>query len=162
MFDSYKTVCKVFSDSDPKKVTQEFFVQLTSIYEDMMTCYEENQHPIDMSEQDEANFKKSTTCHICKKSLDWKSEKNYPVRDHDHTKEKNNFRGAAHNSCNINYFNRTKKVPVFAHNLKGYDMQLILRDLIKNFEKIESYVWNIMDSTAAITLVSQLLLGIQC
>ena len=104
----------------------------------MMTCYEENQHPCNMTMQDEVNFKNSTHCHICKKSLDWKSQKNYPVRDHDHNKEKNNFRGAAHNTCNINYFNRTKKVPVFAHNLKGYDMQLILRDLIKNFEDIST------------------------
>ena len=151
VFDSYEKVCKVFSDSDPKKVTQEFFVQLTSIYEDMMTCYKKNQKPIDMSEQDEVNFKKSTTCHICKKSLDWKSEKNYPVRDHDHTKEKNNFRGAAHKSCNINYFNRTKKVPVFAHNLKGYDMQLILRDLIKNFEKIDIIPENIEKFKAVFT-----------
>ena len=45
---------------------------------------------------DEIRFKAATSCHICGEALDWNSEKNYPVRDHDHYKSKDNFRGAAH------------------------------------------------------------------
>ena len=33
--------------------------------------------------------------------LDWNDKRNYPVRDHDHTKPKNNYRGAAHRFCNL-------------------------------------------------------------
>ena len=104
-----------------------------------------------MTKEDEKKFKNSTKCHICKKVLDWKSEKNYPVRDHNHLEKNNNFRGAAHNICNRNFFNRTKKIPAFAHNLKGYDLNIFLRDLIKmtntddlsvipeNLEKLKLY-----------------------
>ena len=76
---------------------------------------------------------------------------NYPVRDHDHTRKRNNFRGAACNKCNINYFNRTKKVPAFAHNLKGYDMNLFLLDLTKHMEKIEIIPENLEKFKAVFT-----------
>ena len=36
----------------------------------------------------------------------------------------------------MNYFNRSKKVPAFAHNLKGYDLNLFLRDLARTSESI--------------------------
>ena len=85
-----------------------------------------------MTEEDECNFKSATMCHICKKDLDWMSKTNYPVRDHNHAKKEKNFRGAACNSCNINYYNRTKRIPAFCHNLKKYDSNLFLIKLIKN------------------------------
>ena len=118
-FKEYKEETIVYSNEDPNDVVQTFVEELERIHEKMMECYELNQHPIDMSKEDEANFKKSTHCWICTKPLDWKSKKNYPVRDHDHLKKQKNYRGPAHNFCNRNFFNRTKKVPAFAHNLKG-------------------------------------------
>ena len=126
-------------------------MELYRLYEDMMTCYEGNQYPIKMTGDDEKRFKNSKICHICKKDLDWKSKKNYPVRDHDHTCPTNNFRGAAHNVCNINYFNRSKKIPAFAHNLKGYDMQLFLRDLINHADEINVIPENIEKFKAIFT-----------
>ena len=98
----------------------------------MMQCYKTHQYPISMSSEDEEIFKKACHCHICKKKLLWRSKTNYPVRDHDHLKKENNFRGAACNVCNRNYFNHSQKVQAFAHNLKGYDLNLFLKDLAKN------------------------------
>ncbi len=95
--------------------------------------------------------KKSTHCHICSKPLDWSSKKNFPVRDHDHFKVENNFRGAAHNICNINFYNRTKKVPAFAHNLKGYDLNIFLRDLLKTAENIKVIPENLEKFKAVFT-----------
>ena len=136
-FSEYDSKVVTFSHEDPDVVTEEFISQLTNIHGEMMKCYETNQHPIDMTPEDEMKFKSATICHICNRKLDWESEYNYPVRDHDHLKKKNNFRGAACNSCNINYFNRTKKVPAFAHNLKGYDLNLFLLDLTKRVERLD-------------------------
>ena len=135
-FSDYKEETIVFSHSDPNKVTEQFLEDLATIHDNMMKCYKLHQYPIKMSSEDEAIFKKSTHCHICKKKLLWGSTTNYPVRDHDHLKKENNFRGAACNVCNMNYFNRSKKVPAFAHNLKGYDLNLFLRDLARTSDSI--------------------------
>ena len=117
----------------------------------MMKCYKKNSFKIDMTEEDEIKFKSSKYCHICDKALYWESDTNYPVRDHDHTKEFNNFRGAACNTCNINYFNRTKKVPAFAHNLKGYDMNLFLLDLVKETDDLDIIPENLEKFKAVFT-----------
>ena len=45
------------------------------------------------------------------------------------------FRGAAQQSCNMN-FQLTKKVPVIFHDLRGYDSHLIFSDLNKLDVKI--------------------------
>ena len=113
--------------------------RLEEVYADMMECYERNKHNIDMTAEQERSFLRSTHCHICKDSLDWKSKKNYPVRDHDHMKARMNYRGPAHNSCNLSYWERTKKVPVLFHNL-AYDLNNFLVDLLKmsdNPDKIQ-------------------------
>ncbi|GFW62180.1 uncharacterized protein TNCV_1686111 [Trichonephila clavipes] len=54
------------------------------------------------------------------------------VRDHDHLidplKFESNYRGTAHNLCNLIYQN-SSFVPVFIHNLSGYDSHLYIREL---------------------------------
>ena len=126
----YIQVNEVITDSDPKRLTKTYMCRLEEIHADMMLCYERNKFKIDMTEEDKKAFKESTHCHICKKGLDWNSVKNYPVKDHDHFLEKKNYRGSAHNSCNLRYWERTKKVPVMFHNL-AYDLNNFLLDLLK-------------------------------
>ena len=48
------------------------------------------------------------------------------VRDHDHFTGK--FRGAAHKICNLKY-KQADFVPVFFHNLAGYDSHLFVKNL---------------------------------
>ena len=150
-YTQYQSETVVFSNPDPQKVTQKFISELSRIHNEMMICHKTYSFSIDMSDEDEEDFQTSTHCHICSKTLCWDSDTNYPVRDHDHTKEFNNYRGAACNKCNINYFNRTKKVPAFAHNLKGYDMNLFLLDLIKEVEEMDIIPENIEKFKAVFT-----------
>ena len=126
----YIPVNEVITDSDPKRLTRTYMCRLEEIHADMMVCYERNKFDIDMTDETKRAFKASTKCHICKKGLDWKSKKNPPVRDHDHFKENNNYRGSAHSNCNLRYWERTKKVPVMFHNL-AYDLNNFLVDLLK-------------------------------
>ena len=55
-------------------------------------------------------------------------KKGSKVRDHCHFTGK--FRGAAHNACNLLY-RKVKKIPVFFHNLSGYDGHIIFQNLNK-------------------------------
>ena len=70
-----------------------------------------------MSEEEHL-FQKSNSCWICKKLINHDDEK---VRDHCHITSK--LRGAAHQSCNLN-FQLTKRIPVIFHNMKGHDSHL--------------------------------------
>ena len=82
-----------------------------------------NIKPKDMifTKENEQQFNKALNCWICGESLG-----NDRVRDHCHYTGK--YRGAAHNSCNLKY--RTpKSIPVFFHNLSGYDSHLFIKRL---------------------------------
>lgn len=72
-----------------------------------------NPKPMDLSEEETKALREATLCHICHGEL-----RNDTVRDHCHVTGK--FRGAAHSYCNLNYRLR-ERIPVFFHNLKGYD-----------------------------------------
>ena len=70
-------------------------------------------------------FKKQQSCTSCQSKFKNKNK----VRDHDHITDK--YRGAAHASCNselrINPDNI--QIPVFFHNLRGYDSHLIMQQI---------------------------------
>ena len=73
---------------------------------------------------EEKKFQKSVICHICELPLDGDS-----VRDHDHAT--NRYLGSAHQLCNLNRC-VDESIPVYAHNLQGYDSHFIISALKKN------------------------------
>lgn len=85
--------------------------------------------PISLTDEDENNFAQAYFCYICDRLLfDDK------VRDHCHLTGR--YRGAAHSYCNIQ-FRLPKFVPVFFHNLAGYDCHLFIRNLGEMLGKIK-------------------------
>ena len=92
--------------------------------------------PMKLTERDEQAFKSATTCHICSKPLGTDR-----VRDHDHMQAGYNYRGAAHNSCNLN-FKYGKHIPVIFHNSRGYDSHLIMSEVGKLHPKRISCIPN--------------------
>ena len=73
------------------------------------------------TEEDKKQFIKSKDCLICGEPL-----KDDKVRDHCHYTGR--YRGPAHNSCNLKY-RKPKSIPVFFHNLSGYDSHLFIKKL---------------------------------
>ena len=76
-------------------------------------------------------FDEATKCWICNEEFDDTADekgykKNKKVKDHCHYTGR--FRGAAHNSCNLNY-KKPKFIPVVFHNLSGYDSHLFIKNL---------------------------------
>ena len=73
-----------------------------------------------LTSREEKEFHKEVLCHICKKPLD-----DDRVRDHCHFTGK--YRGAAHNSCNLQC-RKPMILPVVFHN-QGYDAHLFIKQL---------------------------------
>ena len=73
------------------------------------------------TEEDEKQFNKSKECWICKEPF-----KDGKVRDHCHYTGR--YRGPACNSCNLKY-RKPNFIPVFFHNLSGYDSHLFIKKL---------------------------------
>lgn len=80
--------------------------------------------PLISNPQIEIKFDSATNCWICEKRLI--SDR---VRDHDHFTGE--YKGAAHNECNLNY-SIPKKILIFFHNLENYDSHLIINALKYN------------------------------
>ncbi|KFM71739.1 hypothetical protein X975_17934, partial [Stegodyphus mimosarum] len=68
--------------------------------------------------------KRADKCYLCKKRFTIASDPK--VCDHDHITGK--YRGPAHQSCNLKLQLPTF-IPVFFHNLSGYDAHLFIREL---------------------------------
>ena len=64
------------------------------------------------------------------------------VRDHDHMTGK--YRGAAHNECNfkLKLNPKTMPIPVFFHNLKGYDGHLLMQAMARERGEIKCIATN--------------------
>ena len=77
--------------------------------------------PLQLTKKEQESFDKAETCHICQKEL--QSDK---VRDHCHFTGQ--YRGAAHNSCNLQC-RKPMILPVIFHNLQGYDAHLFIKKL---------------------------------
>ena len=74
------------------------------------------------------------------------------VRDHCHWTGE--FRGAAHNHCN-RQFRKTYKIPVFFHNLSGYDGHFIFENLVElNMKKAPQVIAKSLEKFISIKLGS--------
>ena len=76
-----------------------------------------------MTKDDEEKFQKADKCHICEKEY---NKTDVRVRDQCHVTGQ--YRGSAHQDCNLN-FRITDKIPVIFHNLRGYDSHFIMQEI---------------------------------
>jgi hypothetical protein len=86
-----------------------------------------------ITEEQKEEFKNATICHICKKELKKTDERD---RDHDHYTGL--YRGAAHHICNELYTQKLADIPIFFHNLKGYDAHLIMQSIGKFTQELNA------------------------
>ena len=111
---------KTREDEDISKVFVEKIKEVTkSIYND----FYRRPKPLRLTREEQKLFEKAVICHICNKEL-----KDDKVRDHCHFTGQ--YRGAAHNKCNLQS-RKPRILPVIFHNLQGYDAHLFIKQLAK-------------------------------
>ena len=102
-----------------------------------------NPQPMRLTPEEEQTFRQAQDCHICDKPLGADR-----VRDHDHLT--GDYRGAAHNECNLalkytkvnNQIEHSYVIPVVFHNLRGYDAHVLMESLGKYKERRLSCIAN--------------------
>ena len=106
----------------------EWFINEMYRIESYMKTYFENELEINLDTISE-NYDQ-TTCWLCEKEFKPKDVKENPVvKDHCHLT--GNFRGLAHNNCNLNTRKaHTSFVPILFHKFSGYDSHLIFEKLV--------------------------------
>ena len=90
----------------------------------IIDCKKKDMIPLTKEEED--NYNKENICHICKKEFN-----NDKERDHCHFTGQ--YRGAAHNTCNLRY-KIPKNIPVIFHNGSTYDYHFIIKELACEFD----------------------------
>lgn len=83
-------------------------------------------HPMTWTEKEQAHFETSTTCGICGRDI---KDMDIKVKHHEHYTGK--YISAAHADCNLNARLYDCMIPIFFHNLAGYDVNFIVRALGK-------------------------------
>lgn len=106
-----------------------FMDELKEIVNEIFSFLEDKKPMNPLTEEEARSFLESAVCHICKKSFMNDQSDMIRVRDHCHIT--GFYRGAAHQSCNLQY-QITRNIPVVLHNLSGYDSHLLIRKLGSN------------------------------
>ena len=106
-------------------VPEIFVSKLAKVTHKLYNDFYRRPKPLKLTKQEQISFDKAETCHICKSPL--LIDKLYDkVRDHCHFTGQ--YRGAAHNSCNLKC-RKPMILPVVFHNLQGYDAHLFIKQL---------------------------------
>ena len=87
---------------------------------------------IDMTEEDEEDYKNDNICRFCEKEI--LSDK---VRDHCHLT--GNYRGPAHSKCNIKVTQKQNNfIPFIFHNFSNYDCHMFFKKMVdKKIDKVD-------------------------
>ena len=98
----------------------------------------DNEKKMIITTDEEKAFQKCKVCNICEKKF---KPTDVKVRDHCHISGL--YRGCCHQGCNVNLNYKNFKIPVYFHNLKGFDGHLIIQGLNKmNFSNIKIIAQN--------------------
>ena len=110
---------------DSGDISKIFVNKLAKVTNKIYNDFYHHPIPLKLTHTEQKSFDKAETCYICKKELltDNGVDK---VRDHCHFTGQ--YRGAAHNSCNLQC-RKPMILPVIFHNLQGYDAHLFIKQL---------------------------------
>ena len=121
--EEYSEPIKVFNNSNPEKVCEEWIKELERLAKKSYDLTKQNRSNIIWKDEEKEIHKNNTQCEKCQKKY---TKENYKVAHHDHIN--GSFISSMCNECNLKYQYK-RFLPVYLHNLKGYDSHLFIRSL---------------------------------
>ena len=115
--------------SEDEDIAKVFVEKLTEVTKGIYNDFYRRPKPLRLTSAEQKSFEEANICHIC--SCELKKDK---VRDHCHFIGQ--YRGAAHNKCNL-MCKKPKVLPVIFHNLQGYDAHLFIKQLARLEGKLD-------------------------
>ena len=116
--------------SDDEDIASIFVSKLEVIAKEIYKDYYKKPKPLKLTKQEQEEFDKTEFCHICEKELYDDDSKGQMLKVRDHCHFTGKYRGAAHNSCNLQC-RKPMILPVIFHNLQGYHSHLLTKQLAK-------------------------------
>ena len=107
-------------------LSKHFLEEILSLGNQLQETIAKQNQPLRWQDDEQVRYEADSMCHICDQ---WIEEDQVKVPDHDHLSGE--YRGAAHQACNVNYNLKNLKIPVILHNFRGYDSKMILKDIGK-------------------------------
>ena len=122
--------------TDDEDIAKIFLEKLEAITKKFYNEYYKKPTPLKLTSQEQKEFNKAEICHICEKEFyeDDSDRKMLKVRDHCHFTGE--YRGAAHNSCNLQC-RKPSILSVMFRSLQGYDSHLFIKQLAKVKGKLD-------------------------
>ena len=109
--------------SEVEDISKVFVEKLAEVTKGIYNDFYQKPKLLRLTQEEQKSFEKAVNCHICSREL--KKDK---VRDHCHFTGQ--YRGAAHNKCNL-MCRKPRVLPVIFHNLQGYDAHLFIKQLAR-------------------------------
>ena len=116
-YDDSQSYFRSFSGENCIAQFMDDLMQLAEHYEGLL----QNPRPMVCTHEDIINFNRATECYLCRRPF---QPTDIRVTDHNHITGQ--VRGIAHQNCNLQ-FRAPKFIPVFFHNLTGYDSHFLIR-----------------------------------
>jgi hypothetical protein len=123
--DEHSEPIKIYNDSDPEKVRESFILELERLAQKSYDLTQLNKENILLTDEEKKQHLINKSCSKCQCEY---TKKNNKVRHHDHINGK--FISSVCYDCNIQMQYKTF-LPVYLHNLKGYDSHLFISSLFK-------------------------------
>ena len=116
--------------TDVEDIAKTFVSKLKGITRKIYNDYYRRPNPLRLSKQEQEEFDEAEICHICNKELCDEDLLGKLIKVRDHYYFTGKYRGAVHNSCNLQC-RKLLVLPVIFHNLQGYDANLFVKQFAR-------------------------------
>ena len=113
--------------TEDEDISKKFIKDVRQLTHMIYREYYSNPKPLKLTPQEQKDFQLTKVCHICEQDLNIDKETGQILKVRDHCHFTGEYRGAAHNQCNL----KPLILPVIFHNLQNYDSHLFIKQLSK-------------------------------